>query len=142
MAWSYSGNPGASNLDEVRFLIQDTDTDDQLLSDAEINYLLTQWTFDSVVDAYSTAIAAVGILIAKASRAVEESKKVGDLSLNVKTNVRLSQWQTLQKTLQADRFRHSPAAPAYNTNAFLPTKTGFVEGESTDFYVGQMDNKT
>jgi hypothetical protein len=31
MAWSYSGNPGASNLDLIRFLIQDTDTTDQLV---------------------------------------------------------------------------------------------------------------
>ena len=142
MAWTYSGNPGASNLDEVRFLIQDTDSTDPLLSNEEINYLLAEWTFDSVTDVYAAAIASVGILIAKASRATEQSKKVGDLSLTVKSNSRLMQWQALQKSLQSDRFRLNPGSPVANPNALLPTAQGVVEGEGTDFYVGQMDNKT
>lgn len=40
MAWSYSGNPASSNLDAVRFLVGDTDTNDQLLSNEEINYMV------------------------------------------------------------------------------------------------------
>jgi hypothetical protein len=44
MAWSYSGNPASSSRDAVRFLIGDTDTTDQLLSDEEINYMLTTHT--------------------------------------------------------------------------------------------------
>ena len=39
MTWSYSGNPGASDLDHIRFLIQDTDTTDQLFSNEELTYL-------------------------------------------------------------------------------------------------------
>lgn len=42
MAWTYSGNPSASTLDAVRFLTGDTDTTDQLLSDAEITYIITE----------------------------------------------------------------------------------------------------
>lgn len=40
MSWSYSGDPSSSPKDEVRFLISDTDTADQQLSDEEINYNL------------------------------------------------------------------------------------------------------
>lgn len=40
MTWSYSGNPGASDRDQVRFLIGDTDTNDQQLTDEEINFLI------------------------------------------------------------------------------------------------------
>jgi len=40
MAWSYSGDPSASNLDEVRWWIGDTDTDDQQLADAEVNFAI------------------------------------------------------------------------------------------------------
>jgi len=40
MAWSYSGDPSASDLDEVRWWIGDTDTDEQQLSDAEINFAI------------------------------------------------------------------------------------------------------
>ena len=42
MAWSYSGNPSSSERDAVRFLVGDTDTNDQLLSNEEIDYLTTQ----------------------------------------------------------------------------------------------------
>lgn len=41
MSWNYSGDPSASPLDEVRFLVQDTDTTDQLVSDGEVNYALS-----------------------------------------------------------------------------------------------------
>ena len=39
MAWEYEG-PSASTKDEVRFLIGDTDFEDQLLSDEEIQFLV------------------------------------------------------------------------------------------------------
>lgn len=42
MAWSYSGDPSASDKDAVRFLSGDTDSDDPLVSDEEIAYILTQ----------------------------------------------------------------------------------------------------
>lgn len=137
MAWSYSGDPGASALDEIRFLIQDTDTNDQLLSNEEINYL-----YGVYGDAYSAAIACIVALIAKASRSAEESKKVGDLSLTVRLGARLQQWEALLKRLEAERFRRFPAAPVVNPNALLPTTERVVEGEGTDFVVGQMDNNT
>lgn len=49
--WSYGGNivdpPGVdgtySPLDEVRYLVQDTDTNVRLLADTEINYEIAQW---------------------------------------------------------------------------------------------------
>ena len=44
MTWSYSGDPARSELDKYRFIIGDTDENDKLLLDAEINYILN--TFD------------------------------------------------------------------------------------------------
>jgi len=38
MSWTYD-NPSASIKDEIRFLIGDTDTTDQLVTDEEISYL-------------------------------------------------------------------------------------------------------
>jgi hypothetical protein len=137
MTWSYSGNPASSSLDEIRFLIQDTDTTDQLLSNEEINYLSGAYG-----DPYSAAVACVVALIAQASRSIEESKTVGDLSLSRKYGARVDQWITLRKMLEEERFRRSPAAPVVNPNAFLPTVEGIVEGEGTDYVVGQMDNRT
>ena len=138
MTFTYSGNPGDSALDEVRFLIQDTDTNDQLLSDEEINYLLDAYNDD----AFGAAVAAVTSLIAQASRVQEESKTVGDLSLSVKSGARLEQWHALLNRLQAERFRRYPAAPVVNANTLLATVDREEEDEGSDFVVGQMDNKT
>lgn len=138
MTWSYSGNPGDSTRDEVRFLIQDTDTTDQLLSNEELDYLITAYSDD----AYGAAVAAVGALIATAARAVEESKSVGDLSISKKAGARLAQWESLRKSLEVERFRRFPAAPVVNANVLLPTSERNEEDEGSDFVVGQMDNKT
>jgi hypothetical protein len=40
---TYSGDPAASDLDEVRFLIQDTDVNAPLLTDVELRYLIAKW---------------------------------------------------------------------------------------------------
>jgi hypothetical protein len=42
--WSYSGDPADSEIDTVRFYVQDTDTLDQLITDEEIEFLIAQWT--------------------------------------------------------------------------------------------------
>jgi hypothetical protein len=44
MTWSYSGDPADSDLDAIRFFCQDTDTEDQLITDEEIEYLYKLWT--------------------------------------------------------------------------------------------------
>jgi hypothetical protein len=137
MTWSYSGDPGASDLDHIRFLIQDTDTTEQLFSNEELTFLFNQYG-----DAYSAAIAAVTTLIAKGSRVAEESKTVGDLSLSVKSGALVTQWEALLKYLKAERFRYAPASPIINTNAIVPTVERVEEDESTDFVIGQMDNRT
>jgi hypothetical protein len=43
MSWNYSGDPSASELDQVRFYVQDTDGARPLLTDEEITFLLLQW---------------------------------------------------------------------------------------------------
>jgi hypothetical protein len=59
--WTYTNNPAASDLDELRFLIQDTDPDFRLLADNELNYLILRWMprYDSLI--YVGAIAAAVI---------------------------------------------------------------------------------
>ena len=76
MAWSYSGNPADSSLDEVRFLIGDTDADDQQLSNEEINFLLT----DNSSDVYGAAADAARSLMAKYARRADRT--VGDLKVS------------------------------------------------------------
>lgn len=92
MSWSYSGNPAASTLDKVRFLIGDTDSTDQQLSNEEINAALV----DAGDDPYVAAIICVEALIAKFSRYV--TKSVGDLSVSY--GDRVKQFQSLLMSLR------------------------------------------
>lgn len=87
MSWSYSGNPAASMLDKVRFLIGDTDITDQQFSNEEINAILA----DNGNEPYVTAIVLIEGLIARFSRYI--TKSVGDLSISYGDHV--SQYQSL-----------------------------------------------
>lgn len=42
MAFSYSGDPTVSVLDECRFLLSDTDESNVILQDEEINYIISK----------------------------------------------------------------------------------------------------
>ncbi len=63
MAWTYGGDPSASTLAAVRFLIGDTDTNDQQLQDAEITFAIT-----ATSDQYGAALFCANSLAAKYSR--------------------------------------------------------------------------
>ena len=75
MTWSYSGNPASSNKDAVRFLVGDTDTADQLVSDQEVNYAIAEQASNNLA-----AAMVLRALAAKFSRLV--TNKVGDVSAN------------------------------------------------------------
>ena len=85
MAWTYSGDPTASPLDEVRFLIGDTVATDPQLQDGEINYQIVTvaGALSSIPSAGNFLAAAYccDALVARFAR-FAESKTVGDLSLS------------------------------------------------------------
>ena len=68
MTWTYGCDPENSDLDAVRLIVGDTDTNDQLLKDEEINYFLD--IEGSVRLASARAAEAVA---AKFSRLVDET---------------------------------------------------------------------
>lgn len=61
MVFSYSGDPGASQLDAVRFAVQDVNEAFPLLTDEEHTYLIEEWMprYDSLT--FVAAIAAATI---------------------------------------------------------------------------------
>jgi hypothetical protein len=75
MTWTYSGDPSANNRDLVRFLVHDTDTTAQLLTDEEIAGLVT-----IEGSARGAAVLAAGSLAARFGR--KASMSVGDLSID------------------------------------------------------------
>jgi hypothetical protein len=60
MPWTYGGDPANSQLDAVRFLVGDTNSDEQLSTDGEINFALGQ----SANIYFAAAIVARGIAAA------------------------------------------------------------------------------
>ena len=60
MTWTYSGDPATSDLDKVRFLVFDTDTNEQLINNEEIAWLLTEQT-----NVYMAAANAAEVIAAK-----------------------------------------------------------------------------
>lgn len=43
MTWSYSGNPASSDLDELRFLLGDTNESEHIMQDEELEYLISEY---------------------------------------------------------------------------------------------------
>jgi len=83
MAWTYGGDPSANARDAIRFLIGDTDTNDQLLNDDEIAWVNNQV---SGSDTAITALYAAGyrccvIIASKFSRLADQS--VGDMKVSM-----------------------------------------------------------
>jgi len=75
MAWTYSGDPGSSKKDEVRFLIGDTNECFPYLQDGEITWMLTQYN----QCALQTSIRLCETLMAKFAGYIDET--VGSVSL-------------------------------------------------------------
>jgi hypothetical protein len=69
VTWTYSGNPGSTPKDAVRFLIGDTDKDDQLLQDGEVAWVLGMFNNTPA----NAAIYCCDHIISKFSRMADES---------------------------------------------------------------------
>ena len=91
MSWSYSGNPSSSGKDQVRFLVGDTKKCDQLLTDEEIEFLISQE--GSVMKAAAMAAQSIA---ASFSRLSDET--VGAVSVSL--SQRSKQYFELAKKLE------------------------------------------
>lgn len=91
MTWSYTGDPNKSDLDKIRFIVGDTDKNDQLLTDEEIQYLI-----DNESDANMAAFTASETIAAKFSRLADES--VGQVSVSY--SQKAEHYWKLAKTLK------------------------------------------
>lgn len=103
MTWSYSGNPADSDLDRLRFLIGDVDSNDQQLSDEELNFLLAQ---NSII--VQAAVGACDAIIAKYSRLVDQ--KTGDI--DTKYSQRIAAYENLKKALPTSPAATDDSAPS------------------------------
>ncbi len=73
MVWSYSGDPSTSTTDRIRFLIGDTDSCDQLVSNEEVD-----WAFSVEPQVETAAATLLEHLATKYARLSD--MRVGDIS--------------------------------------------------------------
>ena len=83
MSWTYGGDPAANARDAIRFLIGDTDTTDQLLTDEEIAWVNTEssGTSTGTTALYDAAYRCCLTIASKLAR--EADKQIGDLSVSM-----------------------------------------------------------
>jgi hypothetical protein len=135
MSWSYSGDPASSDKDLVRFLLRDTLSTDQLLSDEEVNYLVATW-----VDPYEAARNGALTLMAKFVRQADLSRSVGDLSISESFGGRAAEYQALAESIAEQRNRLAPAAPWVSPGNLQQTDVR-PDLKQSDFRLGQFDNR-
>lgn len=132
MTWTYSGNPASSTKDAVRFLIGDTDTDDQLLSDEEINYTITI-TGNVYESAHDCAYA-----VAASFARMATSKSVGDLSLSYSD--RAASFYQVADRMNVLKASNQPPTPWVSPdNMIRAAQKDLPPTNGTEFYTGQMD---
>lgn len=95
MTWSYGGDPTNDKVDEIRFLIGDTNQTDQHVSDEEIRYLLN--TYGNALLAAAYAALAIA---AKFSRLASKSLGKMSIQLNQKAQAYHQLSQELYKRYQ------------------------------------------
>lgn len=156
MSWTYNGAPFAdpqtrqSLIDSVRFLVGDTNVNDQQLQDTEITGLLalnssdprTQASFPIASVTYSpyqAAIAACLTLSAQYSRAAG-SKSTGDLSIS-KGNIAQA-YAALAKQLRAQAIRYDSPVPYAGgiSKGDMETDADDDDMVQPEFSIGMDDN--
>lgn len=112
MTWTYSGNPSSSAGDAIRFLIGDTDTTDQLLSNEEIAWVNSESSASSTSTSglYEAAYRCCVAIASKLSRLAD--KQIGDLhvSLSQKAKGYLTQAQEFKALAQTTNYVPIPYA--------------------------------
>jgi len=136
MTFTYSNDPSTSTRNKVRFLINDVDSNDPLFNDAELDYLIAEWS-----NVYETCRAACETLVARFSRLADStSKSVGDISVSESYTAKSKQYQDLANNFLQRRMRKTPPTMWANADSLLSTNDRMVDDYNTDFFAGIHDN--
>lgn len=128
-------DPGANSRDKVRFLIGDTDSNDQHFSDEEVAYLLSTWSNDE----YDAAIAGAEILSGRYAHLTNYSRSIGDLSISEQYGASAQEFRALADRLRMQKDQLNPPTPRINAQAIINTGDKTVTTYKTDFYTGIHD---
>lgn len=134
MTWSWSGDPATSELDEVRFYVQDTDETFPLISDEEISFLLDRYMPQF---GHTLAVAAMvcEVLAAKFARQVDVSAD----GVSVSMGQLQQRYNDLAVSLR-DQYKVVGAANLATSLDAMFADISVFEVEPLVFGVGFMDN--
>jgi len=136
MTWTYSGNPSSSDRDAVRALIGDTDTTDQLLSDEEIAFALTEAS-NAI---YAAAALCIRMILPKFARLVDTSIE----SVSVRYGERVKSFTELLGQLESKADAMTTVTGAPILTGISVTEMDSVRQDSDrvppNFDDGQFDN--
>lgn len=141
MTWTYSGNPSATAKDAIRFLIGDTDTNDQLLSDEEIAWVNSESSGSStaITALYDAAYRCCVTIASKLAR--EADKQIGDLQVSL--SQRANNYRTQAQELKSLSMREGGVPVPYAGGITISDKD--IDQENSDifqpwFSSGQFEN--
>lgn len=131
MTWTYSGDPSSSATDAIRFLIGDTDSTDQLLSNEEIAWINLEQSgsITATTDLYYSAHYACHAISARLVRLADT--QIGDL--NIKLSQKAMGYKTLAQDLLAHASRQSAPIP-YAGGLTISDKD--IDEDNTDVFRG------
>lgn len=134
MAFTYI-DPSSGDRDKIRFLVQDIDSTDFHLHDAEITYLISTWG-----NVYDAAIAAAEIISGQYAHKTNYSRSVGDLSISESYGASAAEFRALADRLRDQRDRLRVPIPRINAQSIVSTGEKTVQTYKSDFSTGLMDN--
>ena len=118
MTWTYGGDPSSNARDAIRFLVGDTDTNDQLINDEEIAWVNNQVTGSDTATTglYDAAYRCCLTIASKFSRLADQS--VGDLkvSMSQKAKAYRLQAEELQSLVSREGGVPTPYAGGITTS--------------------------
>ena len=133
MAFTYV-DPTSGDRDKVRFLVQDTDSTDYHLEDAEVTYLISVWG-----NVYAAAAYAAEAIAAKYAHKTNYSRSIGDLSISESYATSAQEFRELANRLRTQELDLFPPSAKINASAIMATADKTVTTYKTDFYTGMHD---
>ncbi len=103
MSWSYTGNPGDSDKDLIRYMVGDINEADPEVQDEEIQYEIDKGVADGTYSALGTSIDILRRILARYKNMMDE--KVGDV--DVKWSQRYSNTKDLLSNYEEEFSKNS-----------------------------------
>lgn len=132
MAWTYSGNPAANSKDEVRYLVGDTQSNDQLTTDEEIAWALSQ-NSDNTHQAAAWVAKSISAYFAR----LAESTEIGPIKIQY--GKRAETYEKKAIDLENRASTQFTSIDIYAGGISQSDKDSLDQDNATVFRIGQMD---